>query len=174
MRSQSRETNRIVLTRNKPKLHNNEEQQPHELAKQGFSVQLEQVLRERRVFPNIVLRQSDIKPGGRVLRMENTRGDTASPGLVVENHFVAIVYFALNTENRLAAGERGFKLPKSAIQPQTSVNDLSAASIEYPASSIQHPGPPPRHISWLDGWNIFIYVPFCAERDQERGPEQHR
>ena len=46
------------------KLHNNEEQQPHELAKQGFSVQLEQVLRERGVFPNIVLRQADIKPGG--------------------------------------------------------------------------------------------------------------
>src|SRR5262245_32951005 len=48
----------IAPTLSTAKLHNAEEQQPHELAKQQFPIQLEQSLRDRGVFANVVLREA--------------------------------------------------------------------------------------------------------------------
>ena len=70
----------ISPTLSTAKLHNNEEQQPHDLAKEQFPIQLQQLLRDRGVFASIVLRETDIKPGGHVLKMENTIVEYAKGG----------------------------------------------------------------------------------------------
>src|SRR6267143_6286777 len=70
----------IAPTLSTAKLHNNEEQRPHELAKENIPIELERILRTRGVFPTIILRESDIKPGGRVLKMDNTIIEYAKGG----------------------------------------------------------------------------------------------
>jgi hypothetical protein len=70
----------IAPTASTAKLHNDAEQRPHELAKENLPAELEKVLRTRAIFSNIVLRETDIKPGARVLKMENTIVDYAKGG----------------------------------------------------------------------------------------------
>src|SRR5437773_8460612 len=53
----------VAPTLSTAKLHNNEEQQPHELAKQNLQLELERLVRQRGIFPSVVLRESEIKPG---------------------------------------------------------------------------------------------------------------
>src|SRR6266478_890858 len=70
----------IAPTLSTAKLHNDQEIRPHELAKENLPIELERVLRSRGVFPAILLRESDIKPGAKVLRMENTIVEYAKGG----------------------------------------------------------------------------------------------
>ncbi len=70
----------IAPTLSTAKLHNAEEEQPHQLAKQQFPIQMEQFLRDRGVFANVVTRETDVKPGSRVLKMENTILEYAKGG----------------------------------------------------------------------------------------------
>lgn len=70
----------IAPTLSTAKLHNDQEQQPHELAKENFPIEMERMLRNRGVFKNIVLRESDVQPGARVLKMENTIVEYAKGG----------------------------------------------------------------------------------------------
>ena len=70
----------IAPTLSTAKLHNAEEQQPHQMAKENLPIELERVLRARGIFANIVLRDSDIKPGAKVLKMENTIVEYAKGG----------------------------------------------------------------------------------------------
>jgi len=70
----------IAPTLSTAKLHNDEEIRPHQLAKENLPMELERVLHNRGVFPGIVLRESDIKPGAKVLRMENTIIEYAKGG----------------------------------------------------------------------------------------------
>ncbi len=44
----------------------------HAIAKENYVIELKRTLGERRVFANIVTRESDIKPGAKVLKLQNT------------------------------------------------------------------------------------------------------
>lgn len=44
----------------------------HNLAKERLVSELVMKVNERKIFPNVVTKESDIKPGGKVLRLENT------------------------------------------------------------------------------------------------------
>ena len=70
----------IAPTVSTAKLHNDQEKAPHELAKENLPLELERVLRDRGIFPQIVLRESDVKPGARVLKLENTIVEYAKGG----------------------------------------------------------------------------------------------
>lgn len=49
-----------------------DEARPHEFAKASLPAELSRMLGSKGVFPNIALQQSDLKPGGRLLKLENT------------------------------------------------------------------------------------------------------
>lgn len=70
----------IAPTASTAKLHNKEEERPHELAKQNLPTELQRILLTRGLFQNIVLNDSDIKPGAKVLRLENTIVEYAKGG----------------------------------------------------------------------------------------------
>ena len=70
----------IAPTLSTAKLHNNEEQQPHDLAKQNLQLELQRLVSQRGICPSVVMSESEIKPGGRVLRMENTIVEYAKGG----------------------------------------------------------------------------------------------
>lgn len=70
----------IAPTLSTAKLHNDQEQQPQELAKQNLCLELQRVLANRGIFPSIVLSEPDIKPGARVLRLQNTIIEYAKGG----------------------------------------------------------------------------------------------
>ena len=70
----------IAPTLSTAKLHNNEEQQPHELAKQNLQLELQRLLAQRGIWPAVAMSESEIKPGGRVLKMENTIIEYAKGG----------------------------------------------------------------------------------------------
>jgi hypothetical protein len=70
----------IAPTLSTAKLHNDEEQRPHQLAKENIPIELQRILQTRGIFPNVVLQESEIKPGARVLKMENTIVEYAKGG----------------------------------------------------------------------------------------------
>jgi hypothetical protein len=70
----------IAPTLSTAKLHNDQEEHPHQLAKENLQIELERALRGRGIFPAIALRESDIKPGARVLKLENTIVEYAKGG----------------------------------------------------------------------------------------------
>src|SRR5204862_3622648 len=70
----------IAPTLSTAKLHNNEEQQPHDLAEQNLQLELQRLVSQRGICPAVVMSESEIKPGGRVLRMENTIVEYAKGG----------------------------------------------------------------------------------------------
>ena len=70
----------VAPTLSTAKLHNNEEQQPHDLAKQNLQLELQRLVSQRGICPSVVMSESEIKPGGRVLRMENTIVEYAKGG----------------------------------------------------------------------------------------------
>src|SRR5258706_4402833 len=49
-----------------------DERAPHDIAKANLPVELSRVIDSKGLFTSIALKESDIKPGGRVLRLENT------------------------------------------------------------------------------------------------------
>ena len=72
----------IAPTLSTAKLHNAEEEGPHQLAKENLVIELARMLRAKNVVANIVDRESDIKPGAHTLKLENTiieyaKGDRA-------------------------------------------------------------------------------------------------
>jgi hypothetical protein len=70
----------IAPTLSTAKLHNQEEQAPHDLAKQNLQLELQRILSQRGIYPAVVVSESDIKPGGRVLKIENTILEYAKGG----------------------------------------------------------------------------------------------
>ncbi|MGN6554849.1 MAG: hypothetical protein ACTHLW_14170 [Verrucomicrobiota bacterium] len=70
----------IPPTLSTARLHNAEEEGPHTLAKENLVIELERLLNARKVFAHVVTRESDIKPGARVLKLENTITDYAKGG----------------------------------------------------------------------------------------------
>ena len=70
----------IAPTLSTAKLHNAEENQPHEAAKQNLQLELERLVRQRQLVPNVVLQESQIKPGAHVLKMENNIVEYAKGG----------------------------------------------------------------------------------------------
>jgi hypothetical protein len=70
----------IAPTLSTAKLHNAEEENPHQLAKENLVIELERSLRTRNLFPAIATRESDLKPGAHVLKMENTITEYAKGG----------------------------------------------------------------------------------------------
>src|SRR5438876_6183460 len=61
----------IAPTLSTAKFHD-DEQRPHELAKEAFPGELSRSLNRKGLFANIALRESDIKPGAKLLKLENT------------------------------------------------------------------------------------------------------
>ena len=49
-----------------------DEERPHELAKESLPFELARSIGHKGIFANVVTRDSDIKPGARVLKLENT------------------------------------------------------------------------------------------------------
>ena len=70
----------IAPTLSTAKLHNEEEEKPHALAKENIVVELERQLRSRNIFPNIATQESEIKPGAHVLKLEDTIVEYAKGG----------------------------------------------------------------------------------------------
>jgi hypothetical protein len=70
----------IAPTLSTAKLHNPDEESPHQLAKENLPIELNQMLNARNIFPNVVSREADIKPGAHVLKLENTITDYAKGG----------------------------------------------------------------------------------------------
>jgi hypothetical protein len=72
----------IAPTLSTAKLHGPQDEQPLELAKENLAIELRRMLQAKKVFANVVDRDSDIKPGARTLKLENTiiefaKGDRA-------------------------------------------------------------------------------------------------
>jgi len=61
----------IAPTMSTAKIHD-DEQPPHDLAKTGLPIELSKMLAGKGLFGMIALQESDIKPGSRVLKLENT------------------------------------------------------------------------------------------------------
>ncbi len=57
-----------------------DEERPHELAKENLVIELNRLLTAKGIFANVVTRESDIKPGARLLRLENTIVEYAKGG----------------------------------------------------------------------------------------------
>ncbi len=49
-----------------------DEARPHDLAKENLPIELGRMIQLAGIFPNVVTRESDIKPGAHVLKLENT------------------------------------------------------------------------------------------------------
>ena len=65
------ETLYIAPTLSTAKFHD-DEQRPHDLAKAGLPVELKALLVPKGLFANVVLESSELKSGGRMLKLENT------------------------------------------------------------------------------------------------------
>ncbi len=59
---------------------NQEEVKVHELAKESLVRELASMISSRRIFTNVVTRESDIKPGVKTLKLENTITEFAKGG----------------------------------------------------------------------------------------------
>jgi len=70
----------VLPTLSTAKLHNPEEEAPHTLAKENLVIELNRMLAARGLFSNIATSESEIKPGARVLKLENTIVEYAKGG----------------------------------------------------------------------------------------------
>jgi hypothetical protein len=70
----------IAPTLSTAKLHGPDEVDPHELAKKNLVEELKRSIDSTHLFPNVVTAESDIKPGARVLKLENTIVNYAKGG----------------------------------------------------------------------------------------------
>lgn len=70
----------ILPTLSTAKLHNSEEESPHALAKENLVIELGRTLGAKGMFTNVVMRESDIKPGAHVYKLENTIIEYAKGG----------------------------------------------------------------------------------------------
>jgi hypothetical protein len=59
---------------------NKDEERPHQLAKEGLVSELARSLGAKGIFPSIVTREADIKPGAKTLKLENTIVEYAKGG----------------------------------------------------------------------------------------------
>lgn len=70
----------IAPTASTAKLHGPQEDSPHALAKENLVIELKRTLCTTSIFTNVVTRETDIKPGSRVLKLENTITEYAKGG----------------------------------------------------------------------------------------------
>jgi hypothetical protein len=68
----------ILPTLSTAKLHGSDEEPVHQLAKENLVIEMSRILKP--IFPNVVTREEDIKPGERVLKLENTIIEYAKGG----------------------------------------------------------------------------------------------
>src|SRR5581483_4163586 len=61
----------LAPTESTAKFHD-DEKAPHDLAKENLVIELRRAFETKGLFPNIVTREADIKPGAHVLKAENT------------------------------------------------------------------------------------------------------
>jgi len=59
---------------------NKDEERPHQLAREALVTELARSLGSKGIFANVVTRESDIKPGARTLKLENTILEYAKGG----------------------------------------------------------------------------------------------
>jgi len=85
-----------------------EDKMVHDLAKENLVSELVRKLNERKLFANVVTRESDIKPDANVLRLENTITEFSKGGGGAR--YFAGLYGAgqpvLRVEGRLSAGDK--------------------------------------------------------------------
>ena len=60
--------------------YNPDGEHTHQLAKENLVLELTRALSQRNIFANVVTRESDLKPGAKVLRLENTITEYAKGG----------------------------------------------------------------------------------------------
>lgn len=60
--------------------YNKDEQRPHDLAKENLPVELARLFTNRRLFAHVVTREADVKPGAKLLKVENTIVEYAKGG----------------------------------------------------------------------------------------------
>lgn len=70
----------IAPTQNTAKYNAKDEEQPLQLAKENLVIELKRALSAKGMFPNIVTAESEIKPGAKVLKLENTILEYAKGG----------------------------------------------------------------------------------------------
>jgi hypothetical protein len=70
----------IAPTLSTAKLHGPDEESPHALAKENVVIELDRKIRSKGIFQNIVTHESEIKPGARTLKLENTIIEYAKGG----------------------------------------------------------------------------------------------
>jgi hypothetical protein len=70
----------IAPTQNTAKYNAKDEEQPLQLAKENYVIELKRSLAAKGIFPNIVTSESEIKPGAKVLKLENTITEYAKGG----------------------------------------------------------------------------------------------
>ncbi|MDB6031919.1 MAG: hypothetical protein JWM16_2257 [Verrucomicrobiales bacterium] len=70
----------IAPTQNTAKYNTKDEEQPLQLAKENYVIELKRSLAAKGIFPNIVTSESEIKPGAKVLKLENTITEYAKGG----------------------------------------------------------------------------------------------
>jgi hypothetical protein len=70
----------IAPTQSTAKFNAADEEQPLQLAKENLVIELKRALSAKAMFPNIVTAESAIKPGAKVLKLENTITEYAKGG----------------------------------------------------------------------------------------------
>ena len=60
--------------------YNKDEQRPHDLAKENLPVELARLFTNRRLFAHVVTSEADVKPGAKLLKVENTIVEYAKGG----------------------------------------------------------------------------------------------
>jgi len=59
---------------------NKDEQRPHDLARENLPIELARMFTNRKLFANVATRETDVKPGARLLKLENTIVEYAKGG----------------------------------------------------------------------------------------------
>jgi hypothetical protein len=70
----------IAPTQNTAKYNTKDEEQPLQLARENLVIELKRALATKGIFPTIVTAESEIKPGAKVLKLENTITEYAKGG----------------------------------------------------------------------------------------------
>jgi hypothetical protein len=97
----------IAPTVSTAKFHD-DEATPHDLAKQNLPVELKRSLAAKGIFVNVVTSESEIKPGARTLRLENTITEYSKGGGAAR-YFVGLYgggQPVLRVQGKMADGEK--------------------------------------------------------------------
>src|SRR5207248_1925460 len=97
----------IVPTLSIAKFHD-DEQRPHDIAKEKLPLELRSSIQSKALFENIALQESEIKPGAKVLRLENTITEYSKGGGAAR--YFAGLYGAgqpmLKVQGKMTAGDK--------------------------------------------------------------------